>query len=385
MHITSMQVANYRGLRKLNIGFEGPKNNESFVNVIIGKNGSGKTTVLELISRWFSMTETNVDYGSISVSDGPDFSIFKKIATGQLDRKYTTNLDNEVEQLASGHTPPFEYPQFIYLPALLQFKDVNSNIPLSLDYKLSTEIRDNILSRTSDYIKEFVIAHERKQSESEPTLRAKLAIDAFNKPFVSLKLSTRLHSLDENNLNKPLFRNIDGQTFDINGLSDGEKQIYGRIVGLMMLQPRNSVILVDEPEIAIHPAWQYRILDVYKSVGPGNQFIVATHSPQILSSVSWQSIQVISREEDNTVVTKLPGPPTGIDSASILGEIMGADFFHPELYALQREYRELFDDGRELSEEGIAIRNKLEDIESQDSEFLQELSMIEEIRNRKNA
>jgi len=364
MYVKRMKIEAYRGLKSLDVSFDGPNEIGNVVNVLVGKNGSGKTTVLDLISSWFTAHERSVEYGQMDVIDGPEIPMFEDISQGKKTRSFASNLGNEVRTLTNGDIPPFKFPQFIYLPAMLQFGEANSKKPLKLEYSLSATISDNLLGRTADYIKEFVIANERLQNEADATIRAEKAVEAFNKPS--------------------LFTNVDGETFGIDGLSDGEKQIYGRLVGLMMLQPKNSVILIDEPEIAIHPAWQYLILGIYKSIGSGNQFIVATHSAQILSSVPWQSIQVISREKESTRCDRLPGPPTGIDSASILSEVMGADFYHPELHELKKQYRELFDKKKESTPKGIELKEKLENLESRDSEFFQELRMIEKIRERKN-
>ena len=91
----------------------------------------------------------------------------------------------------------------------------------------------------------------------------------------------------------PIFQNKTGKEFDITGLSSGEKQLFLRIISLKMLEINNPVILVDEPEISLHPSWQQRIIRVYENIGKNNQVIVATHSPHVVSSVPNENIRIL--------------------------------------------------------------------------------------------
>ena len=89
-----------------------------------------------------------------------------------------------------------------------------------------------------------------------------------------------------------------GKEFDITGLSSGEKQLFLRALSLKFLDVNNSVILIDEPEISLHPQWQRKIIDVYKSIGENNQLIIATHSPHIVGSVKSENLRVMTKDTD---------------------------------------------------------------------------------------
>lgn len=67
---------------------------------------------------------------------------------------------------------------------------------------------------------------------------------------------------------------------------------------LKMLDINNSVILIDEPEISLHPKWQQKIVKVYENIGENNQMIIATHSPHIVSSVKSESLKLLIKSED---------------------------------------------------------------------------------------
>lgn len=109
--------------------------------------------------------------------------------------------------------------------------------------------------------------------------------NAFNHFFENLKLKkidcTSGRVIFEKN----------GKEFDMVDLSTGEKQIVvkGASVLKNLNRMENGVVLLDEPEIGMHPRWAKRILDYYKNLLSSNgkqttQIIVATHSEWILEA-----------------------------------------------------------------------------------------------------
>jgi predicted ATP-binding protein involved in virulence len=71
-------------------------------------------------------------------------------------------------------------------------------------------------------------------------------------------------------------------------LSSGEKQIIIMIAHLIFeedLKP-SGVFIIDEPELSLHIAWQEIFIDSITEASPKTQFILATHSPSIISKVS---------------------------------------------------------------------------------------------------
>jgi len=85
---------------------------------------------------------------------------------------------------------------------------------------------------------------------------------------------------------------------DITGLSSGEKQLFLRALSLKFLEVNNSIILIDEPEISLHPQWQRKIIDVYKSIGNNNQLIIATHSPHVIGNITSDELRVMIKDDN---------------------------------------------------------------------------------------
>ena len=94
-------------------------------------------------------------------------------------------------------------------------------------------------------------------------------------------------------------------------------------VGAAKLTP--GVVLIDEIELHLHPAWQQQILPILQNLFCGVQFIVTTHSPQVVSSVPRECVRVI----DGEVVSQIVTPTRGVDIDDILRSVFGTDPLFP--------------------------------------------------------
>jgi predicted ATP-binding protein involved in virulence len=254
---------------------------------------------------------------------------------------------------------------------------------LKLGYVFAQKVETRqILGNAEFFIREYVLAHERESTHSDPKTRTKEAVDKFNAHFCDAQLLTKLVDLSKADFNTPVFSNATGDLVSINELSDGEKQLYARVIALMMLEPRNSIILIDEPEIALHPAWQQKIMQIYAAIGENNQFIVVTHSPQVIRSVPYQNRIILHKNNDERKIEAIymDSPPTGIDINSILSEIMGAEKIPADLANLYREYRHYVENKQEQTPEAQAIKRQMLAQESEQSEFMQEMGFLIDLR-----
>jgi len=78
-------------------------------------------------------------------------------------------------------------------------------------------------------------------------------------------------------------KDAEGNPISLASLSSGEKHLM-RILVETLLAERNS-IMIDEPEISMHIDWQRELLATMRTLNPRAQFIVATHSPEIMANV----------------------------------------------------------------------------------------------------
>lgn len=153
-----------------------------------------------------------------------------------------------------------------------------------------------------------------KIDESKMFVRINRFSNAFSYMFSNLKFDRIINSNDHKDV---LFRNNKGDEIRIDDLSTGEKQIVIR--GGYMLKYQKSIqsnfILIDEPELSLHPEWQKKILQFYKRLFTDEngsqtaQIFVATHSPFIVHNFSRYNDKVVvlnKDENDNVSVLKKP-------------------------------------------------------------------------------
>jgi len=77
-----------------------------------------------------------------------------------------------------------------------------------------------------------------------------------------------------------------GNKVKINDASSGEQSILLTFLGIASEIEDNSLIVIDEPEISLHPEWQENYLELLKMTFSGYHgchFLLATHSPLLLT------------------------------------------------------------------------------------------------------
>jgi predicted ATPase len=86
-----------------------------------------------------------------------------------------------------------------------------------------------------------------------------------------------------NNENVLEVKKSNGETFPINALSSGEKQLLILFGEALLQENRSFIFIADEPELSLHVDWQEQLVKNIRSINPKAQMIVATHSPDIIS------------------------------------------------------------------------------------------------------
>ena len=412
MKIRKIHIKEYNGLKNLNINF---KSNDKILDtiILIGVNGSGKTRILESIYHCFKIFkstivdlelfyEKNENEVLESLMDSEGLTEIEKEM--QKDIEYTDCLRNIKyynEDYKEGKNQNINskiisqsfkklkiFPKIIYVPTEINFQKVEIASPMLVQEYSFLNIVDSILIKdVPSYIATRIMEMANEQ-ENTPMGEIRAAVfKEINEIFEILDLDIKISGISKNAKSIPIFTNSSGDKFDINELSSGEKQLFLRTLAIRMLNPENSIILIDEPELSLHPKWQQRIVDVYRKIGKNNQIIIATHSPHILGSVKKENIMLLDKDGEGKIVVRTGdelydsyGQPTD----RVLKDIMGLETTrNPKVFKLLEEAGELVDKNEYESEEFKTKYKKLREILGNKDEDLLLMDMDIQIRKKR--
>lgn len=204
--------------------------------------------------------------------------------------------------------------QYLYFPPHRESQS-NSQISTSdnfydslIDYSLSTSKRTiSLIKASSTYFMEKIIKYQQEAKyegwlekyNNDPEVR-----------LVTEYLSKLGYSWDMEHVNHNSYRLILNKgeiKFTIDQSSSGETEILNFLLGIFAFNIKNGIILIDEPELHLHPTWQSVLMDLFKDLAErtGNQFILATHSTIFVNDRTINNvIRVYSGDEGNSKLVK---------------------------------------------------------------------------------
>lgn len=373
MKIRKIYIDDYRGLKKKEINFVNTDTDKSLETVVlIGKNGTGKTSVLEFIFNFFNKI--------LHYSREGQGIFFSKNDTGMIEFDITSeeNIKNFeiydwITKGKSFQVKLEELPRIVYIPVEINYTELINKqqnflpIPKFLQ-RIDTQIIENIPS----YITSKIMREALLQSNITTDKVREKIFNEFNELFEEMELDIKLKEVSSETL-LPVFVKGD-EKFDINNLSSGEKQIFLRILSLKMLEINNSIILIDEPETSLHPVWQQKIIKLYEKIGKSNQIILATQSPFIIGGVKSENIIVFLRDKNSSLKIKLGNEFNevyGQPVERVLQDIMETENLRtPEIENKLSLLRKLVNEDKYETEEYLILRKELGNILEYDNDLM---------------
>lgn len=417
MKIKTLHIKEYNGLENLDINFESEGKVLDLI-VLAGINGSGKTRVLESIRYWFEMFRGKAVNVELFYEEN-EIEVLKSLMNSegltevekeaQKDIEFTDclrnikfyNYDyrhNKTENRNYNSkiiSRSFEnlkiFPKLIYVPTEINFEEIKkAQTNLKKEYSFINIVDSYEIKDIPSYIATRISKVANEEEDLTMGQVRKKVFEEINGIFEILELDVKLSEISKDENSMPIFTDSSGKKFGINELSSGEKQLFLRTLAIKMLEPENSIIMIDEPELSLHPKWQQKIIDVYKKIGKNNQIILATHSPHILGSVEKENIILLVKNKNGAVEVRTGenfGNSYGQTMERILEDIMGLETDrNPSVYELLNQVKEMVKNDNYESFEFERKYSKIKDILGEDDRDLFLVDMDLQIKKgRKNA
>lgn len=366
MKIKKVKWNNHKILGNLELDFINISTGEPYETIILaGENGTGKSTILEEISTFLNLgsfeyfeyieyISNGITYKAIQPTDGTTHKTFFDIVdeNGQVNKIRSDRNNNR--QNIDNNPLDIRYYGCVFSKARSDYKtkkitttttntldiekyDIDSNDDFTSLKQLIVDVSNQ---DSADYMEENKVLGENPKPwgdfyETSKIFRFQNSFDNF---FDKLKYKKVADISDE----KTILFDKNGISIPVDFLSTGEKQIVFR--GIYLLKNNNilngSAIMIDEPELSMHPKWQLKILKYYKDLFTINeqqnaQLFFATHSDYVLKEALSDKIKniVITLEENHGIIQTKK-----IDSPSVLPTITSAETSYLAFDIISNDY-----------------------------------------------
>lgn len=353
MKIKSLYIDKYKIFGKFRVDFD------ENMTVFVGLNGTGKTTILEII---YNILSFNVEY----FEEYKEFT-FVELLILEDDKKKNIKIQKEdTIQVYINDEKVYEIDKLlsenrvIYAPSEVNFKNGIINGVAKIEEKNSSSVLLDYdeMGRT---LKQFLVNEKYKDLTdiSKGNMSSANRIESFKKLYNNFFEDKEFIGIDDETFEPQIKLKSNGKILNIKDLSSGEKQIFFRGGSLLQHNAENAIILIDEPEISMHPEWQQKILEFYRGISKTSQYILSTHSPHIAYCCSKDEIRVIKKMNGKIELEEI-GTPYGKTIEEVLTSVFELETVRNyEVQEKLDKYKLLYENKETLSDEKIKEMNKL--------------------------
>ena len=377
MKIRKLQLKNIGVFDDETIEFQScPVKDKAEIHILTGENGTGKTTILIALASLFSLN-SNEDNNILTFNFNKN-NIGKRLRNNSSNEIGFNVEDKDLSKTFTFHVgksnderfiqPLIDYGKNKIVSKLTSY--LNRQLPeKKLRYfgfsfavfaysgyreiknekiKLNKESYKNYLYQALDFIKEenpqFTINQWLADNLSKRALAKEENSKEVNKFDKNIKnLEKAISDVIGYEINFKLKTNLtlvlikDNQELDFDILPDGLKSLISWIGDLLMrldslkwendtpIFEREIILLLDEIEVHLHPAWQRKVLPVVQKLFKNSQIFVSTHSPFVVNSIDDAWVYKLELENGKAKVADVVRSEDGISYQTVLSEIFGID------------------------------------------------------------
>ena len=394
LHLKSLKLRNFKGIADLDLAFD------DSLTLLAGVNGAGKTSVIQALLAVVTRalrSKPPYDYplfdipGSVSHSGAPKCEVVLEFgATDRAPFKVAFSLaDSGWEPAGMGHVRLMQLMEGIGLPLPLvvyyeqdrvaQPPSGGWNVPVSMEGNRASSLCTTISSPS-----EFKAWFFEKEADESQVVRERRDVEYQDRELAVVRgLLAHLGEFtavrsrkSSDSSERILFLEKDGANIPFDSLSGGEQAFFLLVADLarrlmlafpdMPVAKAPGVVCIDEIELHLHPAWQRRILKTLMEMFPACQFVVSTHSPQVIGGVEAHHVRLLTLGENGIRKVTQPLASKGRDSNYILKGILDTPERDDDVSHLFAEFDRLADAG-ELEDAERVLEKLDEAVEGQSS------------------
>ena len=334
--ISNIQIENYKSIRKLDLEM-------TPVNILIGSNGAGKSNFIGFFKFLKNIYNQKLqNYVSEEGSSEDIFHFGSKISEyikGRLEFEILSDFKCGYEfTLKQSSVDNFYFDEEYALICNME-EESSVSIPESLgsghkESKLPNQRYSSIGELTNIFVKSFRVFHFHDTSKTSKLRKPAnindndfLREDGSNLPAFLYwikekhqkdfkKIEAMICSVapffeqfdlkpDKNNEEKIRLRWKEKKSdayFDAKHLSDGTLRFIA--LTTLLLQPESEVIIIDEPELGLHPFAINKLAGLIKKASAHTQIIISTQSVNLIDNFEPEDIITVDREELQSVFNR---------------------------------------------------------------------------------
>ena len=425
MKIKTLKLKHYRRFSDFQMEFD------EQLTVLVAKNGAGKTSVLDAVVTLLGAFLTRLPKVSGLNPKETDFQVYpdgrsppymyigcesingvswdrtekrdqskttnKEISDAQLDAKGVRQLNDYVDTLidAENEGLPYQLPVFIYYgTGRGVFEIPQRKRGFSKEFRRFDAFVGSLASHTNfrSFVEYFYFLEEQEN-------RVQKEKRSFEYELPELKAIRTAISrmMPEFSNPRPIYpagivvdweQDATKKQLRIEQLSDGYRTTLAMVMDIAarmaeanpeMEDPLQTegIVLIDEVDLHLHPGWQQTILLDLMRTFSNIQFIVSTHSPQVISSVKPKSLRVIDWIDNEPCLVPV-NFSEGAESQQVLLDVLGLKSSRVEKLGIVQDlhrYQELVHQNKWDSDEAQELRSKLDTWGSEHEPELTRLDM----------
>lgn len=336
MPLEKLEISGFRGFsERQSLEFSVPNNQPgSGLTIITGANNSGKSSIIECLKARGGYQSPSFTVGARNAS--VDFVEIKYFINGK---------EESVSSLKKGssETKKDEVNQNFHIFVLPSRRAFN---PFFGKGSHSRE----------DYLNNSQLSAQRSSMLDSFQYRLFNILEnqeAFNKILHRVLTFKPEWSIDQSDQGQYFLKFYSGElSHTSDGMGEGVVSIFAIVDSLYDSKP-GDVIVIDEPELSLHPALQKRVFDLLKDFSKDRQIVISTHSPYFVdvpSIVNGSNLVRVVNSGEGTEIFQLSS-----DARDVLEKLSKENLYNPHTFGL--DAKELF-----FQEDGIVVVEGQEDV-----------------------